>query len=236
MVAALFGGTKLGTVIGETGPTVIDFEDERQRSLLIGSLMVGGGLACLVAIFVGYAAYGRLLGKLAGVLLVYGGMRIWRAVKGEQAPRIIGVSSGPKAETVPIARVLLAQTSLPPSAWNSACLMLGRAGGVVLALCFLSLAVSVVLFQVQRTVVLIGVPDLASGYVLLAAVVFSLLVAISWASLSGVKGLAMVGRTLGFWLIALSLAVVPIVITSGQLAQAAMFSGRTSLVFRTYRI
>jgi hypothetical protein len=192
---------------------MFDFHDERQKSLLIGSLMVGGGVVCLLAIFVGHAAYGRLLGKLAGALLVYGVMRIWRAVKGGSAPRETAAAPGVKAKAAPLAHVLLGRQPLPVgqahSQWDRACLMLGRAGGAVMALGFLCFVVTVVLFQVQRTVVLIGVADLASGYALLAALVFSLLVGISWARLTGARGLAMAGRALALGLVSLSLLLVP---------------------------
>lgn len=219
---------------------MFDLNDARRRSLLLGVVMVCGGVGCLIAVFAGKASYGRLLAKLGGLLLVYGVIRIRQVVNGQDAPAqplsIQKASGGGRAQARVALQQLFQPSTRPLWSWHGCCLVISRLGIAVMALSLLSLLFSIALLQGRRTVVLIGVPDLASGYVMLAALAFSMLVGISLASLAGGKGFALAGHAATFAAVSLSLMMVPIVITTDQLAQAAIFSGPTTTSIRTYRV
>jgi len=216
--------------------------DERRKEMLLGALLIGAGVICFVAIFVGQVRFGALLAKIGGGLLVYGCLKLSRSLKAPATQSgandsVIVPAAGVQLIPMLTGRVAPMQAQLM-SPWNRFCVIFGCAGTAVLLFSLLSFFVTIVLFQLQRTVVLTGVPSFSSGYGLIVAAGFSLLVGISWSSLAGGANRAVIalrGVLLGLF-VSLPILMVPLLITSDQLAQAATFAGNTAMSSQLYRI
>jgi hypothetical protein len=211
--------------------------DDWHKEKLIGAAMALAGAACLVLVFAGHVKFGMLFSKIGTLLVVYGGMKFFR---GPNA-RNDGASAMPRASARLIPLLMNGTSSSPAQPAKPLVtfwLYCGRLGAVVLVFSFVSLALTMALFSSQSTVVLTGVPKLASGYALATAAIFSLLVGISWSTLiGGANRAAIVARGALFGvLVSLPMLMVPLLITSDQLAQAATFSGNTFVSSQIYRI
>ena len=63
---------------------MFDNLDEKKTELLTSALMFGGGAICWFAAVVGHVAFGALLVKIGTSLMVWGGIRLWRAFAASQ--------------------------------------------------------------------------------------------------------------------------------------------------------
>lgn len=223
---------------------LFDRDDPRARSALVGGLMLCGGIGCLTYLFAGHADSVRLLGKLAGLLIVMGVARLWRAWKNAPATAA-GPASDVAASAVPaskrqpsrLVRNLLGR-SLPAVAGDRDrfWMKVGRVGLVVIVLSVLGAFVSGAMNAFRHTVVLIGVPDPASGPVMILVLVISLFFGTSWAIIGGAKGWRLVLRAAAMWLLFAPTLMMSLVITGSQLAEAAVFAGHTTTAIRTLRV
>jgi len=214
--------------------------DGRRKGKWIGAAMAAAGAVCLVFVFAGHIKFGVLFSKIGTLLLIYGGMKFFRAPDTRSTP-MDGAPAVSRARARLIPALMngngLAQSrsATPLGAFWLYC---GRLGAAVLLFSFSSLALTMALFLSQRTVVLTGVPGFASGYALAAAAIFSLLVGISWSTLIGGANRAAIvmrGALFGVF-VSLPMLMVPLFITSDQLAQAAKFAGNTVVSSQIYRI
>ena len=116
------------------------------------------------------------------------------------------------------------------------CLAAGCIWLLVVLLCMLSFCVTGIFANVQRSVLLTDLPDLASGNDMLMALAFSVLIGVGTARLMGGSALRIALRAIGSMGVLFMFLLVPMIVTSHQIVEAWTFSGKTTHSAQTFRI
>ena len=106
----------------------------------------------------------------------------------------------------------------------------------VLILCVLSFVVTAFFANTQHTIMLTDMPDLASANEVMVALFFSLVVGLGTGWGIGGKGGQAVFLSLGSAGMLFMFLLVPMIVTSHQIAQAWTFSGNTTHSVQSFRI